>query len=152
VGSRDFLPKYRPACVPWILGAIALVSGVAAATRTGGNVLDLAFIASISAGSANSLAVGWVVAGLGVIGFESLALPGGTGIWGVIGYPGVLLAGLLLGLNRRDHRIRAEQSAVLLAKAEQLREERPRSRRWTSAPGSHARSTTCSRTRSAPWR
>jgi signal transduction histidine kinase len=121
--AADFLPKYRPACVPWILGTIALVSGVAAATKTGGNFLDLAFIAAISAGSADSPVAGWVVAGLGMLGFESLALPGDTDIWAVIGYPGVLLAGLLLGRNRRDHRIRAEQSAVLLAKAEQLREE-----------------------------
>jgi signal transduction histidine kinase len=121
--ALDFLPKYRPACVPWILGTIALVSGAAAATRTGGNFLGLAFIAAISAGSADSLVVGWVVAGLGMLGFESVALPVGTGIGAIIVYPGTLLAGLLLGLNRRDHRIRAEQSAVLLAKAEQLREE-----------------------------
>jgi len=125
----DFLPKLRPRCVPWILGTIALVSGAAAATKTGGNFSGLALIAAISAGSADSLVVGWVVAGLGVLGFESLALPWGTDIWGLIGYPGTLLAGLLLGLNRRDHRLRAEQSAVLLSKADQLREERTRRRK-----------------------
>jgi signal transduction histidine kinase len=119
----DYLPKFRPRCVPWILGTMALVSGAAAATKTGGNFLDLALIAAISAGSADSLAVGWIVAALGTLGFESLALPWGTDIWGLIGYPATLLAGLLLGLNRRDHRLRAEQSAVLLAKADQLREE-----------------------------
>jgi signal transduction histidine kinase len=119
----DYLPKFRPRCVPWILGTMALVSGAAAATKTGGNFLDLALIAAISAGSADSLAVGWIVAALGTLGFESLALSWGTDIWGLIGYPAALLAGLLLGLNRRDHRLRAEQSAVLLAKADQLREE-----------------------------
>jgi signal transduction histidine kinase len=119
----DYLPKFRPRCVPWILGTIALVSGAAAATKTGGNFLDLSLIAAISAGSADSLVVGWVVAAVGTLGFESLAAPWGTGIWEVIGYPGTLLAGLLLGLNRRDHRLRSEQSAALLAKADQLREE-----------------------------
>jgi signal transduction histidine kinase len=119
----DYLPKLRPRCVPWILGTIALVSGAAAATKTGGNFLDLALIAAISAGSADSLLAGWVVAGLGTLGFEVLALPLGTDVWGLIGYPGTLLAGLLLGRNRRDHRLRADQNAVLLAKAEQLREE-----------------------------
>jgi signal transduction histidine kinase len=119
----DYLPKFRPRCVPWILGAMALVSGAAAATKTGGNFLDLALIAAISAGSADSLAVGWIVAALGTLGFESLALPWGTDIWGLVGYPATLLAGLLLGLNRRDHRLRAEQSAALLSKADQLREE-----------------------------
>jgi signal transduction histidine kinase len=121
--ALDFLPKFRPRCVPWLLGTMALVSGAAAATKTGGNFLDLGLIAAISAGNADSLAVGWIVTGLGTLGFEVLALPGGWGIWGVIGYPGTLLAGLLLGRNRRDHRIKAEQSAVLLAKADQLREE-----------------------------
>jgi signal transduction histidine kinase len=121
--AADYLPKFRPRCVPWILGTIALVSGAAAVTKTGGNFLDLAFVAAISAGSADSLAAGWIVAALGTFGFESLALPLGTDVWGLIGYPATLLAGLLLGLNRRDHRLRADQNAVLLAKAEQLREE-----------------------------
>jgi signal transduction histidine kinase len=119
----DFLPKFRARCVPWILATIALVSGAAAATKTGGNFLDLDLIATISAGNADSLALGWIVTGLGTLGFEVLARTGGADIWAVVGYPGTLLAGLLLGRNRRDHRIKAEQSAVLLAKAEQLREE-----------------------------
>src|SRR6202451_4738367 len=46
----DFLPKLRPRCVPWILGTIALVSGAAAATKTGGDFSGLALIAAISAG------------------------------------------------------------------------------------------------------
>ena len=119
----DYLPKFKPRCVPWIFGTIALVSGAAAATKTGGNFLDLALIAAISAGSADSLVVGWVVAWLGTLGFELLAPPLGTDVWGLIGFPGTLLAGLLLGRNRRDHRLRADQNAALLAKAEQLREE-----------------------------
>jgi signal transduction histidine kinase len=119
----DFLPKVRSRCVPWILGGIALVSGAAAATRTGGNFLGLGLIAAISAGNADNLAVGWVVVGLGTLGFEAVELGGRTSVWDLVGCPAVLLGGLLLGLNRRAHRLRAEQSAVLLAKAEQLREE-----------------------------
>ncbi len=120
--AMEFAPKLRSAWVPWILGAIALVSGAAAATATGGNFLGLGLIAAISAGSADSLAVGWVVVGLGTLGYESLALSGGLSFWELTP-PATLLGGLLLGLTRRDHRKRAEQSAVLLAKAEQLREE-----------------------------
>jgi signal transduction histidine kinase len=120
--AMEFAPKLRSACVPWMLGAIALVSGAAAATKTGGNFLSLGFIAAISAGSADDPAIGWIVAGLGTLGFEAIALIGGVSFAELIP-PGVLLGGLLLGLTRRDHRIRAEQSAVLLAKAEQLREE-----------------------------
>ena len=120
--AMEFAPKLRSVCVPWILGAIALVSGAAAATKTGGNFLSLGFIAAISAGSADDPAIGWIVAGLGTLGFEALALIGGVSFAELIP-PGVLLGGLLLGLTRRDHRVRAEQSAGLLAKAEQLREE-----------------------------
>jgi signal transduction histidine kinase len=118
----EFAPKLRSACVPWILGAIALVSGAAAATKTGGNFLTIGLVAAISAGSADSLVVGWLVVALGTIGFESLALSGSLSFW-ELAPPAILLGGLLLGLTRRDHRRRAEQSAALLAKAEQLREE-----------------------------
>jgi signal transduction histidine kinase len=120
--AMEFSPRLRPVCVPWILGGIALVSGAAAATKTGGNFLGLGFIAAISAGSADSLAIGWIVVGLGTLGFEALALTGGVSIWELVP-PATLLGGLLIGLTRRDHRLRAEQNAVLLAKAEQLREE-----------------------------
>jgi signal transduction histidine kinase len=121
--AADYLPRFKPRCVPWILAILALVSSAAAVTKTGGNFIDIALVAAISAGNADSLALGWTVAGLGVLGFESLALPSGTSIWALIGYPGTMLAGLLLGRNRRDNRIKAEQSTVLLAKSEQLREE-----------------------------
>ena len=72
----DYLPKFRPRCVPWILGTMALVSGAAAATKTGGNFLDLALVAAISAGSADSLAVGWIVAALGTLGLSRSRWPG----------------------------------------------------------------------------
>ena len=121
--AADYLPRFKSRSVPWILAILALVSSAAAVTKTGGNFIDLAIVAAISAGNINGLAIGWTVAGLGTLGFESLALPTGTSIWALLGYPGTMLAGLLLGRNRRDNRIKAEQSAVLLAKAEQLREE-----------------------------
>jgi len=120
--AMEFVPKLKPACVPWILGGIALVSGAAAATKTGGNFVALGFVAAISAGSADDLAVGWIVVGLGALGFEAPALIGGVSIWELVP-PGTLLGGLLLGRTRRDHRLRADQNAALLGKAEQLREE-----------------------------
>jgi signal transduction histidine kinase len=112
--------------LPYILGAIALISGVAAVTRTGGNFIDLGVIAAISAGSATNPATGWIVAGLGILGVESVGAPGGTSVWLLLACPVLLLGGLLVGRNRRDHRVQAEQSAALLAHAEQLREEQAR--------------------------
>jgi signal transduction histidine kinase len=112
--------------LPWILGAIALISGVAAVTRTGGNFIDLGVIAAISAGSATNPAVGWIVTGLGILGLESVGLPAHTSFWILAGCPVLLLGGLLVGRNRRGHRVQAEQSAALLANAEQLSEEQAR--------------------------
>jgi signal transduction histidine kinase len=112
--------------LPYILGAIALICGVAAVTKTGGNFIDLGVIAAISAGSATNPATGWIVTGLGVLGVESVGLPARTSIVILLGCPVLLLGGLLVGRNRRDHRVQAEQSAALLAHAEQLREEQAR--------------------------
>jgi signal transduction histidine kinase len=109
--------------LPYLLGAIAFTSGVAAVTSTGGEFIALGFIAAIAAGSDRSAATGWIVAGLGVLGVEILALPYGAGLGVILGYPALVLGGLVLGRNRRDHRIAAEQSAALLARSEQLREE-----------------------------
>jgi signal transduction histidine kinase len=112
--------------LPYILGAIALICGVAAVTRNGQNFIDLGIIAAISAGSATNAAVGWIVTGLGILGVEAAGLPAGTAFWALVGGPILLLGGLLLGRNRRGHRVQAEQSAALLAHAEQLREEQAR--------------------------
>jgi signal transduction histidine kinase len=112
--------------LPCILGTIAVTAGVASVTSTGGNFIALAFIAAISAGTDTSPAPGWIVTGLGILGVEPLGLAGGASLGVIVGYPATLLAGLLLGRNRRGHRVEAEQSAALLAKSEQLREEQAR--------------------------
>jgi signal transduction histidine kinase len=112
--------------LPYILGTIAVTAGVASVTSTGGNFIALAFIAAISAGTDTSPAPGWIVTGLGILGVEPLGLAGGASFGVIVGYPAILLAGLLLGRNRRGHRVEAEQSAALLAKSEQLREEQAR--------------------------
>jgi signal transduction histidine kinase len=112
--------------VPYLLGAITLICGVAAVTRNGGNFIDLGVIAAISAGSATNPATGWIVAGLGILGVESVGLPARTSTVILVACPVLLLGGLLVGRNRRDHRVQAEQSAALLAHAEQLREEQAR--------------------------
>jgi signal transduction histidine kinase len=109
--------------LPYILGATALIGGVASVTGTGGEFIALSVIAVISAGTDTNPAIGWIVAGLAVLGVESLGLPYGASPWVTLGYPITILGGLLLGRNRRDHRIQAEQSAALLTRSEQLREE-----------------------------
>ncbi len=112
--------------LPYVLGGIAIACGLASVTGTGGNFITLALLATLQAGGEMSLVGAWIIAGLGILAIESLALPGRSSSWVILGYPGVLLAGLLLGRNRYAHRTQAEQSAALLAKSEQLREEQAR--------------------------
>ncbi|WIY01610.1 histidine kinase [Amycolatopsis mongoliensis] len=112
--------------LPYALAAVTVVCGVAAVSPTGGALVFLGFIATISAGSDTSLTAGWTITGLGVLAVEITSLVTQTSGWITIGYPAILLPGLLIGYNRRSYRVQAEQSAVLLAKAEQLRDERAR--------------------------
>jgi hypothetical protein len=138
------------ALLPYGLGLISLICGAAYATPSGGPMLAMCFMASLSAGRRLPPARAWIVPALGVAGAAATGLPDHSGIWVAIGYPAVLLPpAAILGNNIRVHRVDAERSAQLLAKAEHLREDRPRWRRCRSEPGSPGRSTTCSRTRSA---
>ncbi|GAB2808128.1 histidine kinase [Actinoallomurus bryophytorum] len=109
--------------LPYVLGAITVMCGVASATPGGGNFIVLSVIAALSAGSGTSLAAGWIVVGLGVAAIEAAGLALGATAWVTVEYPGYLLVALLMGFNRRTHRVRADQSAALLAKSERLREE-----------------------------
>jgi signal transduction histidine kinase len=110
----------------WPLTAMTVACGAAAASPDGGPLISSGFIAMVSAGSDISVLAGWVAAGLGVIAIESASIIYGAGSSVMLGYPLVLLVGLLLGHNRRSYRLRAEQSAALLARAGQLREEQAR--------------------------
>jgi signal transduction histidine kinase len=111
--------------LPYLLGAITVICGatsVSVAPRAG-QLAALSVVAVIAAGSETSPAAGWAVAGLGMVTIVSAGLADGAGVGKVTAYPGGLLLGFLFGLNLRAHRVHAEQSAALLARAEQLREE-----------------------------
>ena len=112
------------ALLPWGLGIISLACGAAYATPSGGPLLALCFMAALSAARRLTPARAWIVPALGVAGAAVTGLADHAGIWLAIGYPAVLLpAGAILGNNIRVHRVDAEHSAQLLAKAEHLREE-----------------------------
>jgi signal transduction histidine kinase len=112
--------------LPYVFGTITVTCAVASVTRTGGNFIDLSMVAALQAGGELSLAGGWIVAGLGIVAIEAVGVPGGAVLYVLLGFPGVLLAGLLLGRNRYSHRVAADKSAALLAKSELLREEQAR--------------------------
>jgi signal transduction histidine kinase len=110
--------------LPWELGLISLVCGVAYAGPSGGPMLALCFIAALSAGRRMAPARAWIVPALAVTGAAATGIAPRAGLWILVAYAaGLLSAALILGTNIRAHRVEAEQAAELLAQAEALRDE-----------------------------
>ena len=108
--------------LPFALGVVTVTCSMAAATPTGGELEVQAFIAAMMAGSDTSLAAGLIVVGAGALACEVMGLLGATAS-ATLEHPALLLVAWILGRNLRAHQVQAEQSAALLAKADQLREE-----------------------------
>jgi signal transduction histidine kinase len=108
--------------LPFALGVVTVTCSMAAATPTGGELEVQAFIAAMMAGSDTSLAAGLIVVGAGALACEVMGLLGATAS-ATLEHPALLLVAWILGRNLRTHQMQAEQSAALLAKADQLREE-----------------------------
>lgn len=114
--------RYAPA-LPYGLAAMILACGIASMTRTGGVFNLLGAMAALSAGSTTGPAAGYVVTGVGIAATAVTGAAAGARAGIMIWYPLGLVLGLVLGRNLRASRVQAEQSAMLLAQAEQLREE-----------------------------
>jgi signal transduction histidine kinase len=106
---------------PYALGAVIVSTSLASAR--GGALIYLGMAAALMAASQESLATTWTVVGLGVLTATVAGLALGASVWVIIANVSGLLILMLLGRNRRSARVQAEQSAALLAKAEQLRDE-----------------------------
>jgi signal transduction histidine kinase len=113
--------------LPFAWGAMAVTSGCAALTSSGGPFSLLSAMATVGAANAFSLAVAGTVTGAGVLAVASVGLAFGVPAWKVLFYPLTLLLGMLFGRLERGYRLQAEQSAALLANAEQIRSEQNRS-------------------------
>jgi signal transduction histidine kinase len=126
----DHSPTWRArlsGLLPLTWAAMAITCGSAALTSNGGTFSLLAAMATVGAGNAFGLAVAGTVTGAGAVAVASVGLAFGVPVWEVLFYPLVLILGLVFGRLERSYRLQAEQSAALLAKAEQLREEQNRS-------------------------
>jgi signal transduction histidine kinase len=113
--------------LPFAWGAMAVTCGCAALTSSGGPFSLLSTMATVGAANAFSLAVAGTVTGAGVLAITTVGLAFGVPAWKVSFYPLTLLLGMLLGRLERGYRLQAEQGAVLLANAEQIRSEQNRS-------------------------
>jgi signal transduction histidine kinase len=112
--------------LPFAAAAMAVTSGLASLTSSGGPFILLATMATMWAGDEWSLAVAGTITGVAVAVVASVAGGFRVSAWDELGYPVVLCAGLLLGRLLRGYRTQVEQSAELLAKAEELRKEQGR--------------------------
>lgn len=111
---------------PLAAGVMAVTAGWATLTPSGGPYSLFCSMATMWAGDALGLAAAGAITGTAVVAVVSAGLAYDKSTWDVLGYPLVLVLGLLLGRLVRDFRLRAAQSAALLANAEQLRTEHSR--------------------------
>ena len=89
----------------------------------GGELNVLAVLAALIAGSDISLAAGLSVVGAGILACEVMGVFFGATITTTLERPVILAIAWMVGYNLRARQVQAEQSAALLAKADQLREE-----------------------------
>jgi signal transduction histidine kinase len=108
--------------LPYVLAAVTVMCSLAAATSTGGELEAQAVIGVLIAASDTSLAAGLGVVGLGILASALTRLWGANAI-ATLEHPALLAVAWTVGYNLRARQARAEQSAALLAKADQLREE-----------------------------
>jgi signal transduction histidine kinase len=109
--------------LPYALAAVAVTCSMAAATPTGGELEIQAVLAALMAGSDTSLAAGLSVVGAGILACEVMGLFFRAAITATLEHPAILIIAWMVGYNLRARQEEAKQSAALLAKADQLREE-----------------------------
>ncbi len=125
---------HRGAAVRFGSGALAPALAVMAAAAAlgasaggaGDSVIAFAGVALLTAGSELELTTALAIGALALLALEVGAIVFDQGIGTLIGYPLLLVVGLLFGRNRAAYRVQAEQSAMLLAQHEQLRAEQRR--------------------------
>ncbi len=108
--------------LPYALAAVAVTCSMAAATSMGGEFEIQAVLAALMAASDTGLAAGLTVVGLGILACEVMGLLG-TGATTTLEHPAILIVTWLVGRDLLARQVKAEQSAALLAKADQLRAE-----------------------------
>jgi signal transduction histidine kinase len=129
--SLSDLPKAAARYQAWLLpvafGAIAVGTGIACGAGNGGTAMVIfTMVAAMMAGADTGLGAALAVTGAGILAIDVSGLIFGDSYGVLIGFPALVLAGLLIGRNRAGYRIQAEQAAMLLAQRERLETEQRR--------------------------
>jgi signal transduction histidine kinase len=118
---------YRAWLLPVALGTIAVGTGLASSAGNGGTVLVIfTLVAAMVAGADASLGAALAVTAAGILAIDVSGLIFGASYGVLIGFPALVVSGLVIGRNRAAYRIQAEQAAVLLAQRERLETEQRR--------------------------
>jgi signal transduction histidine kinase len=108
-----------------MLGAMGAAAGSVTALPVADTVVTFAVVAAVGAGSELPTGQAWAVAATSILAIEISYLAFGLGN-GDIGWPLAVVAGVLLGRQRRDARMQSAQAAALIAQAEQNRAQEQR--------------------------
>jgi signal transduction histidine kinase len=124
---RGAAARYQAWLLPVALGAIAVGTGLACGAGNGGTALVIfTMVATIAAGADADMGAALAVTAAGVLAIDVSGLIFGDSYGVLIGFPALVLAGLVIGRNRAGYRIQAEQAAMLLAQRERLETEQRR--------------------------
>ena len=118
--------QYRARRLPVVLGLVCAAGGLGCTLPHGDVQVAFAVTAAVTAGSDFTLVAGFIVVGTGILAIEIGSAVYGDGIGSLLGYPLLLIVGLLIGHNRRAYRISAEQSKAMLAQSEELQAQQRR--------------------------
>jgi signal transduction histidine kinase len=112
--------------LPYALAASTVTCGWAALTQSGEPFVVLAALAAGAAAYDLGLTTACAVTATGIIAVDAGGLAYSVGAWGLLGVPTLMILGLLFGRLVLGYQVQSEQSAVLLANAEQLQVEQSR--------------------------
>jgi len=112
--------------LPAVLASMAAASGLLSDLGGEQTVVAFAFVAAVGAGSELDIGPACAVGTTGVLAIEISALVFGFSATTDLGWPLLVIVGLLVGRNRRDARIQRAQGAELAARAQQTRNEQHR--------------------------
>jgi signal transduction histidine kinase len=124
--SSDALRARLSGVLPVAAATMAVSCGWASLANNGGPFSILSSAATVGAGANFSFGVASLVTGTGVVAVVAAGLAYGVGAFGVLGYPMIMVLGLLFGRLIRGYRIQAEQSAELMANSDKLHQEQRR--------------------------
>ena len=126
----DLRSAATPAKSRWqsiLLGLIAVAAGIGSSTGDGASALIVfGLVAAMMAAGEISFTSGVAVTAAGILAVAVSGLVSGASIEVLLGFPLLVISGLVIGNNRGAYRVRAEQAAQLLAQRERLEAEQRR--------------------------